>query len=106
MRRYAVEVASSSSCVPAAASRPPGQHQDAVGPADLRQAMVMISVVRPRCTVRRARWISSSVLLSMALVEIVQNEDARILEEGARQGEPLPLAAGQGSRRAPPMVVS
>jgi hypothetical protein len=44
-------------------------HNDQVCPADLRQAVGDDQVVRPLAAVKMARWILSSVALSIALVE-------------------------------------
>ena len=55
----------------------------------------MIKVVRPSAAWKIARWIISSVALSIALVEIVQHQNAGIGQESARQGNSLPLPARQ-----------
>ena len=69
-------------------------------------------------TVRSARaasiacWTCRSLMLSRARGPLVEDQDRRVLEEDARQGDPLPLAArevlaalgdrGRRSRRASP----
>ena len=55
----------------------------------------MTNVVRPCMNSRSARWIVGLALGVGLAGELVEDQDARVAQDGPGQGEPLLLAAGQ-----------
>ena len=60
----------------------------------------MTNVVRPRRSVRSASWILRLALAVEARRRLVEDQDARIGEDGARDRHALALAAREARRRA------
>ncbi len=71
------------------------EHQDEIGVAD-RGETVGDDQVRAACEQRRQRFLHLPLGDGIECARrLVENEDARILQDGARDRQPLPLAAGE-----------
>ena len=101
------ELSMSSSCVPMLAMRPPSMTMMRSASCTLVMRCAMMSlVVSGRYSARPAR-ILASVLVSTALVEVVENQDLGAAEQGARNAEALLLTAGDvGAPLLDPCVVA